>query len=100
MCAYAVFTVAGLAALVRGVGWLAMPVLFFVAYGTLGNAVAHTTWVLATGGYFPGFVTGLVHLALGLLLLARILGGWSTALRWCVPYVVVLVLLLVLALER
>ena len=62
MAAYAVFIVAGLVTFAAGRRTLLIPVLFFIVYGMVGNAVSHVTWSIATGGYFPG----LVHVA-GLL---------------------------------
>jgi hypothetical protein len=47
--------------------------LWFLGIACIGNGVAHPTFAILTGGYFPGLVTSLVVAALGVLLLRRLL---------------------------
>ncbi len=74
MGAYAVFVVAAVALWHRSNRKLLVPVLFFIVYGTLGNAVAHLTWAILAGGYFPGLYTSLAFWVLGPLLGHHVLG--------------------------
>jgi len=39
--------------------------LFFVAYGIVGNAIAHAIFCFVEGGYFPGIYTSLIYWLLG-----------------------------------
>lgn len=89
MIACAAFAGAGVSVFLRGIDGPIMLVLFFVGYGSIGNAVTHTTWVYYSGGYFPGFVTALGHAVLGPLMLRQMLSGWGAVLALCLPYGVV-----------
>jgi hypothetical protein len=60
MVGHAAFIVAGLLVVTRGRRLLLMPVLLFVVYGAISNAVAHTWWSLSLRAYFPGLVTAQV----------------------------------------
>ena len=61
MTAYSVFTAAAVLAFTKRVGFLLVPVLFFLMYGAIGNAIAHTYWSILVGGYFPGLVTAQLY---------------------------------------
>ena len=74
MGAYAVFVVAAVALWHGGNRKLLVPVLFFVVYGTLANAVAHLTWAILEGAYFPGLYTSLAFWILGPVLGYQLLG--------------------------
>lgn len=76
MASYAVFVVAAGAVVFGQVRVLLVPVLFFAIYGAVGNAVAHLSWAVLAGGYFPGVVTSLPYWVLGPLLLRRVGLGW------------------------
>jgi len=69
MIAYALFTFAAVAVFVKGVSALLMPVIFFVVYGAMGNAISHAFWCINQGGYFPGFWTSLIYWILGPVLI-------------------------------
>lgn len=75
MASYLVFGGATLAVVVRGHGAALLPSLFFVVYGTLGNAITHVVWSVMAGGYFPGLVTACGYLVIGPLLLQRMWTG-------------------------
>ena len=54
--------------------WLAyLVVWFFVIAGSIGNGILHIILSLIAGGYFPGLITGLAHLAIGLFLLIELI---------------------------
>lgn len=97
--AYVVFALAAPAALGKSLGFLWLPALFFVGYGTLGNAVAHLTWSLHAAELFPGVWTAAIHAVLGPLLLRRILGSWWVVFLYALPFSAILVALLLLGLE-
>jgi hypothetical protein len=52
---YSIFIMTCIAVLTGKARFLVVPMLFFVIYGGIGNAIAHTWWVLYLGEYFPGF---------------------------------------------
>lgn len=80
MVAYAVFSWSCLLVFQRNLGFLLVPVLFFVTYGAMGNAVSHTWWSLYLGEYFPGLITALVYWALGPLVLSKLMGSRQHAI--------------------
>lgn len=71
MASYAVFLLAPLGVWVLGRRFLLLPMLFFVIYGALGNAIAHSMWGLLARGYFPGLFTAQLYWVLGPLVLHR-----------------------------
>lgn len=75
LVSYAVFAAATVAVVVHGRGALLLPSLFFVVYGTLGNAVAHLVWAVMARGYFPGLATACGYLVIGPVLLHRMWPG-------------------------
>jgi hypothetical protein len=79
---------------------LLMPVLFFVVYGAIGNAVAHTCWSLSLRAYFPGLVTAQVFWVLGPLLLHLLLGSWRSVVAVGGSFALVLIPLLTIFMSR
>lgn len=77
MASYLLFSAATFGAVVHRRSALLMPSLFFVVYGTLGNAVAHVVWAVMAGGYFPGLVTACGYFVIGPVLLSRMWPGCS-----------------------
>lgn len=73
MGAYAVMTVAAVVALVTPLRFVIVPAMFFVVYGALGNAIAHTWWSIQLGEYFPGLYTAQLHWIGGPVLLYLLL---------------------------
>ena len=51
---------------------LMMIPLFFIIYGMMGNAIAHTTFSIVTGGYFPGLYTSLLYWLAGPVIVRQI----------------------------
>jgi hypothetical protein len=91
MISYAGFTLAGIAFLTKGIRFLIAPMLFFVVYGALGNAIAHTWWVIWLGKYFPGFYTAQVYWILGPLALAGLVGSLKRAVVFTVSFGLILI---------
>jgi hypothetical protein len=69
---YAVFIVGGVALLKR-IPELYLPAVFFSVMGVMFNAIQHPIYSLMVKGYFPGLWTSFVDLALGPILLKRLL---------------------------
>jgi hypothetical protein len=59
----------------RGAGFLLVPVLFYIVYGAIGNAITHTWWVVHAQAYFPGFFTAQLYWVAGPWLLSELLGN-------------------------
>lgn len=91
MCAYFVFTVACLVAFANKRWFLLVPALFFIVYGAIGNAIAHTWWSVARGGYFPGLFTAQAYWIFGPLVLGRLLNQLKAA--WIVVVVLAVVMI-------
>ena len=91
MVSYAVFTLSALLVFYRGAGFLLMPVLFYVMYGAIGNAITHTWWVANAGQYFPGFYTAQLYWIAGPLLLYRLLDSRRNTVAAIVVLAAVLV---------
>src|SRR5690606_41266666 len=53
--------------------FLLVPVLFFIVYGALGNAIAHSWWSIYWGKYFSGLYTAQAYWIFAPLLLAMFL---------------------------
>ncbi|WP_020040011.1 hypothetical protein [Salipiger mucosus] len=79
MLSYFGFTIAFIAVFAAGRRFLLIPMLFFIVYGAIGNAISHTYWVILEGGYFPGFFTAQLYWVIGTLLLARLVSSWRVA---------------------
>lgn len=94
MAAYFVFTVACLVAFATRRWFLLIPALFFIIYGAIGNAIAHTWWSMYLGAYFPGLVTAQAYWIGGPLVLSRLMGQRRAALVTVVAFAIVLVPLL------
>jgi hypothetical protein len=75
MVSYAAFTLSCLLVFYKSARFLLVPVLFYVIYGAIGNAVSHTWWVVHSQAYFPGFFTAQAYWIVGPWLLYRLLGS-------------------------
>lgn len=93
---YLLFLLATLLVFARHLHFFLVPILFFVVYGAIGNAVAHTFWAVLHKGYFPGFFTAQAYWVLGPLLLTRLMGSRRAAMVAAVGFALVLVVLLTL----
>lgn len=97
MTSYAVFTLAAILMLTRRLGFMLTPMLFFVIYGAIGNAIAHSWWVIMTGGYFPGAYTAQLYWVLGPWALVRLTGSKRTTLVTIICMAAALIPILTLA---
>ncbi|NBM16168.1 hypothetical protein [Streptomyces sp. GC420] len=75
MSAYAVFAAASVLAFTKRLGFMLVPVLFFLMYGAIGNAIAHTCWSIMAGGYYPGLFTAQLFWIAGPWTLSTLTGG-------------------------
>jgi hypothetical protein len=91
MASYFVFVIACLLVFTKRLNFLLIPVLFFLVYGAIGNAITHTWWVVWQRGYFPGFYTAQLYWLLGPWALSRLLGTNREALGWAFLLAVVLI---------
>jgi hypothetical protein len=99
MVSYALFVVACLLVFTKNVKFLLIPVLFFVAYGAIGNAISHTWWVVLQESYFPGFYTALAYWIIGPMALAQLIGSRRHAFVWTAVIAVVLVPIMTVAIQ-
>jgi len=99
MVSYFTFTIAFIAVFAGGRRFLLVPVLFFIVYGAIGNAISHTYWVILEGGYFPGFFTAQLYWVIGVLLLARLVSSWRAATVATSAFAVLLVSVLSLTMQ-
>ena len=91
MASYAVFTVCALLVFFRGLRFLLLPVLFYVVYGAVGNAISHSWWVAYSQAYFPGFYTAQLYWILGPWLLYLLLGSRRMTATLVVAFAVLLI---------
>jgi len=94
MGSYAVFTLACVLAFKRQLNFLLVPVLFFIVYGAIGNAIAHSWWGIYTKGYFPGLFTAQLYWVLGPMLLYKLMPSKKSVIIFILIYAAVLVTLL------
>ena len=94
MTSYSIFAVGALAAIYTPLRFLLVPVLFFIVYGAIGNAVSHTWWVFDSKDYFPGFFTAQAYWLAGPWALYRLLGSAVQTVAVVVTFGAVLVALL------
>jgi hypothetical protein len=99
MISYFVFILAPIMVYFKGLKFLFLPVLFFIVYGAMGNAIAHVWWAIITGHYFPGLYTALGYWFLGPVLLAMILRSSKKAGIYITGLAIVLVLSLTLLMQ-
>lgn len=71
MFAYCAFLMGGIMIYKKKTTMMIVP-LFFVVYGTIGNAIAHVIFAIMVNGYFPGLYTALVYWIIGPVLIHRI----------------------------
>jgi hypothetical protein len=100
MVSYALFVVACLLVFSKNLKFLLIPVLFFVAYGAIGNAISHTWWVILQKSYFPGFYTALAYWIIGPLALAKLIGSRNHAFAWTAVIAVALVPIMTVFIQR
>lgn len=94
MLSYFVFTLACILVFTKKLRFLLVPVLFYIIYGAVGNAVSHTWWSLYLKSYFPGLVSAQLYWVLGPLLLYKLLGERKTVIGIITLIVLTLIILL------
>ncbi|NUM76966.1 HXXEE domain-containing protein [candidate division KSB1 bacterium] len=94
MVAYFIFTVACLLAFTKNLKFLLVPVLFYIVYGAIGNAISHTWWSLYLRSYFPGLVTAQIYWIAGPFVLCKLLGSRKPLSAIMLLFALVLVALL------
>jgi hypothetical protein len=99
MGSYFVFIAAPVLAYYKGLKFLFLPTLFFIVYGAMGNAIAHTWWSLYLSKYFPGLYTASLYWVLGPVLLGIILKSKKATAIYIVILTVTLVLTLTLLMK-
>ena len=96
MGAYAVMIVACVIALTTRLRFTVVPAMFFIFYGAIGNAIAHTWWSIMLGRYFPGLITAQLYWIAGPYLLYKLLGDRRSTAIAVIGFAVVLIPLLTL----
>lgn len=94
MFSYFVFIVSPVLVYFKGLKFLFIPVLFFVVYGAMGNAIAHSWWSIYFGHYFSGLYTSLLYWILGSVLLKMILKSKKLSLIYIIALTAILVVTL------
>lgn len=96
MGAYAVMIVACVIALTTRLRFAIVPAMFFIFYGAIGNAIAHTWWSIMLGAYFPGLITAQLYWIAGPYLLYKLTGDRRLTAIAVLGFAVVLIPLLAL----
>ena len=94
MVSYAIFALACILALTKNLRFLLIPPLFFVMYGAIGNAIAHTWWSLYLQSYFPGLISAQIFWVAGSFVLYKVMGNRTAAFTVIVLFMLALIPLL------
>lgn len=94
MLSYFVFTLACILVFTKKLRFLLVPVMFYIIYGAIGNAISHTWWSLYLKSYFPGLVSAQLYWVLGPLLLYKLSGDRKAAITVVVLFALVMIPLL------
>jgi Protein of unknown function with HXXEE motif len=94
MAAYALFSSCALLVFYLDAAYLLMPVLFFIVYGAIGNAISHTVWSVVARAYRPGLITAQAYWVVGPFLLYELIGSGVATAVTCVVFAIVLLVTL------
>jgi hypothetical protein len=94
MISYAIFSLACILAFTTKLRFLLIPALFFIIYGALGNAIAHTWWSLYLRSYFPGLITAQIFWIAGPFVLYKLVGRRNVVVTVIILFALVLIPLL------
>lgn len=94
MLSYFVFTLACILVFTKKLRFLLIPVMFYIIYGAIGNAISHTWWSLYLKSYFPGFASAQLYWILGPMVLYKLLGERRAAMAIVIFFALVLIPLL------
>ena len=100
MCSYFVFTIACILMFYKSLNFLFVPVMFFITYGVMANAIAHTFWSVYLGLYFPGLITAQLYWVLGPLLIYRVFNNRKETIIFISSFAIVLIALLTFFSQR
>ncbi|MFT4061620.1 MAG: hypothetical protein QM642_04600 [Edaphocola sp.] len=92
MFSYFVFIVSPVLVYFKGLKFLLVPVLFFIVYGAMGNAIAHTWWSIYFKQYFPGLYTAFPYWLLGPILLTIFMKSKEMAGVYIIAFAAVLII--------
>ncbi|MDH8679036.1 HXXEE domain-containing protein [Fusibacter bizertensis] len=96
MVSYFIFTITAMLVLTRNNYRVMTPMLFFIVYGAMGNAIAHTVWSIYLAGYFPGLYTAQLYWIVGPLMLNKVIGDWKKTIGFITLYAIVLSSILII----
>jgi hypothetical protein len=96
MFSYFMFIVSPVLLYFRGLKFLFIPVLFFIVYGAMGNAIAHSWWSIYFGQYFSGLYTSLMYWILGTVLLTIVFRSKKRSFTYILAFTGVLIVTLTL----
>ena len=96
MVAYFTFAISCVLFLKTRLKFLLIPALFFITYGAIGNAIAHTWWSIRLMDYFPGVLTAQVYWFLWPWILYKLIPDKRFIIRFMVGFAILLILLLTL----
>lgn len=71
-----------------------IPVLFFITYGAIGNAIAHSWWSIKLSVYFPGLYTAQLYWLIGPWIFYKLIQNKKFLWIYILSFSVVLVSLL------
>ena len=100
MASYAVFATCCLLVFYAHATYLLVPVLFFIVYGAVGNAVSHTVWSVTATAYRPGLVTAQAYWIAGPFVLYRLLGDVTATAVACIAAGLILTFTVTVFAER
>jgi hypothetical protein len=100
MASYAVFATCCLLVFYLDARYLLIPVLFFIVYGAIGNAISHTVWSVAARAYRPGLITAQAYWVVGPFVLYRLTASVSATAITCVALAVILLVTLNMSTPR
>jgi len=94
MVSYAIFALGCILALTTNLRFLLIPPLFFIMYGAIGNAIAHTWWSLYLQSYFPGLVSAQIFWIAGSFVLYKVMGNRTAVFTVIMLFMLTLIPLL------
>lgn len=92
MIAYGVFILAPLLVYLRGRRFFLIPMLFFIIYGMIGNAITHSYLTIMQGSYFPGVYTAIIYFFFGPYLLSFFISNKRHFLIFIFSFIAVLII--------
>ncbi|WP_126974335.1 hypothetical protein [Gynurincola endophyticus] len=99
MFSYLMFIVSPVLVYFRGLKFLFIPALFFIVYGAMGNAIAHSWWSIYFGQYFSGLYTSLVYWILGTVLVTIVFRSKQRSFTYILAFTGVLIATLTLLMK-